>query len=479
MPPTRRSLLRRLAPLSVAVATAGCGGAPTPVPPWRDPPDDGADDTGGTTTPVDAPTRLAREWGFDDAVDLTTVGADPTGTEPIDDVVRSAVDSERLLYLPEGRYRLDETVVADGSEGVDRIGLVGENATVVPADGKDDVLFGFGAGSPVDAAYCKGITFDFSAENTGGRPLLARASDAVLIEDVTVRGEADVDQDLFRIDVTGSAGSGTVRRLRLPDGAPADTKVTGCEVGDDNRGDLSFLDCEIAGFPDNGLYADPPHGSVRVVGGSYRNNGVAGVRVNAPDGDAVIRGVHVRCDDADGAGENMRGIRLRGGRSVLVEDCFVELLEVTSSDGAITFASELGAATVRNCLIRVDTDGVNAIRIKSPAGETTSEGPFVCDSITVVGDASDGAAIEAAYRSGVSFRELCVHQSGGDRDGVNLASVDGEFVDSVVAVTGDPFVLSESRLDRRNVSVPDAPVAVGRSGQTCGDRDVGSNLDME
>ena len=468
---TRRSLLRRLGAVGTAAGVAGCGGSPIPVPSGSRSRDDR-----GTATPA-GPRRLAREWGFDDAVDLARVGADPTGEEPIDDVLRERIDDGRLLYLPSGTYRLAESI--DVSD-VRRVALVGDDATVVPPEGNDDVLFGFGWGSPVDAVFCRGITFDFTAPNTGGRPLLARAVDTVSIEDVTVRGEADVDQDLVRVDVTGSAGSGTVRRLRLPDGAPADTGVTGCEVGDDNRGDLTFADCEIAGFPDNGLYADPPQGSVRVIGGRYLNNGVAGVRIEAPDGEAIVRGVHVRCDDASGAGENMRGIRLRAGRSVLVEDCLVELLEVTSSDGGITFASELGAATVRNCRIRVDADGVNAVRMKSPASERTREGPFVCDSLTVVGDAAGGAAIEAANRSGVSFREVCLHQSGADRDGVSADRVDGEFVDSRIAVTGDPFVLSESRLDRRDVTIADGEVTSADAGSGgCVGGDIGSDVGDE
>ncbi|MFC7137890.1 hypothetical protein ACFQRB_18465 [Halobaculum litoreum] len=232
------------------------------------------------------------------------------------------------MYLPAGDYRIADSVSIGGAE---RVGLVGDDATIVPSEGNDDTIVSFGWPQPVERALFAGITFDFTAENTGGRPLLSRA-DNMLVEDVAVDGEADVDQDLFRVDVTDAGGQGIVRRLFLPDGAPPDTKVTGCEVGDDTRGDVSFIDCEIDRFPDNGLYANPPKGTVRVIGGKYKNNGVAGVRVEVAD-DAVVRGVHVRCDDATNGGANMRGIRLRAGRSVLVEDCLVEMMEVTSSDG--------------------------------------------------------------------------------------------------------------------------------------------------
>lgn len=469
----RRALLRRLAVLSAGVGLAGCGSVTDPGP--RE--DDTATPTeeATRTTERSTPRQLASEWGFDDVVDLVDAGADPTGETPIDDVFEDAVGAETLLYLPRGTYRLEGSVSADDAS---RIGLAGDGATVVPPDGNDDVLFGFGWSEPIDAAFCRGITFDFTAENTGGRPLLARANDAVLVEDVTVRGEADVEQDLVRVDVTGSGGSGMVRRLHLPDGAPGDTKVTGCEVGDSNRGDVSFVDCRIDGFPDNGLYANPPDGSVHVIGGRYRNNGIAGVRVEVDD-DAIVRGVHVRCDDAAGAGDNMRGIRLRAGHSVLVEDCVVEMLEVTSSDGGITFASELGGGTVRNCLIRVDADDVNGIRIKRAADAESQDGRFVCDSVTITGDASGGGAIQASDRTGLSFRDMCIHQPGADRDGLRADYVDGEFVDSRVSVTGDAFVLTDSRIDRRNVTVVDSTAEGDGDRTPCGAIDVGSDESID
>ncbi|MFC7098952.1 right-handed parallel beta-helix repeat-containing protein [Halobaculum marinum] len=474
----RRTLLRRLAALSVAAGLAGCGGPPDSDAATDRPPLPGRGDslTEASSTPTPSTSALlAEEWGFDTVTDVTDLGADPTGESPIDDILAEHAGPEELLYLPSGRYLIEETVSFAGDE---RIGIVGADATIVPPQGNDDTIVSFGWPEPVGNAVFAGITFDFSAEDTGGRPLLAKA-DNLLIEDVAVRGEADVNQDLFRVDVTDAEGSGMVRRLFLPDGAPPDTKVTGCEVGDDNRGDVSFVDCEIDRFPDNGLYANPPKGSVHVVGGLYENNGVAGVRIEVAD-DAVVRGVHVRCDDRTRGGVNMRGIRLRAGRSVVVEDCLVEMLEVTSSDGAITFASELQSATVRNCLIRVDAEDVNAIRMKSAANDASRAGPFVCESLTITGTAGSGAAIEASDREGVTFRDICIYQPGTDRDGIHADHVSGEFLDSSVSVTGYPFVLNESNLSRRNVSTREgiAESSEGDDG-SCGSGGIGSDLDRD
>jgi len=439
----RRSVLRALAGAS-AVAVAGCSTADTTT--TRE-----FTDRSHTSAPptVASDSAETRPWEFDSVVDLVEAGADPTGADPIDGVLDAAAAENALLVLPEGRYRVTGEFVPD----VSALGLLGRNATIVPGDGFDDTVLGLGYPEPMTDVFVAGLTFDFTASNTGGRPLLAKASDRVRVRDLTVRGAIDIDQDAFRFDVTDSDGTGVVERVSLPDGAPARFKNTGIEVGDDNAGDIDFRDCRVAGFPDNGLYADPPEGRVRVLGGTFLNNGVAGVRVEADD--ALVRGVHVRCDTAVG-GENMRGVWLRGGSGVVVEDSLVELLDVTESDGAVTFAAELESGTLRRSTIRVDADGVNAIRVKSAASEASRSGPFVVDTVTVTGSAAESTAVRAADRAGVQFRDLCIHGPGRNRAGFTVSDLTGTVANARIAVTGDAFDVEDSQFDRRDVTLLDA-----------------------
>jgi hypothetical protein len=405
------------------------------------------------------PADIADEWGFDRVVNLAAAGADQTGSRPTGDVFEDAFADGTLVYLPPGQYRLGRTVTVGRGA---RVGVVGENATIVPPDGFDSTLFGFGYPSPLSDFLFAGVTFDYRAENTGARPFFAKVDGKTVAREVTVRGRVDVPQDILRFDVTHPDGHARVERMRLPDGAVPGTGVTGIEVGSDNRGDLSFVDCEVAGFPDNGLYANPPEGRVEVRGGFYRNNGIANVRIETKDA-SLVRGVHVRCDDASNGGENMRGIRLRSGNSLLVEDCLVELLEVTSSDGAVVFSSELGSATVQNCQVRVDADGVNAIRIKSPGDGTepaAHRGPFRCENVVVTGSASEGAAVQAANRQGCEFVDLCVHQPGENRDGVVTEDVSGALRNAYISVTGTPLSFARSAISRDNVTTNRDPSAV-------------------
>lgn len=449
----RRRLLAGLGAASVSGFFAGCNEEDDATP---SPTDDEVSKR--TTTAKDSAgenwlTKIQREWGFDRIVNLEKRGVDTGGDSPIDDVINDVIDDGTLIYLPEGRYRIDDSIAADG---ISRLGIVGDGATIVPPDGFDQTILGLGWPNPGNVLLVEGIDFDFSADETGGRPILGKASDRVVLRDITVNGIADVDQDLVRIDVTGEDGTGLVERLMLPDGSDPDLKNNGCSVGDDNRGDLFFVDCHIEGFPDNGLYADPPVGSVAVHGGSYFNNGVAGVRIESSE-ESLVRGVHVRCDRDEG-GDNMRGIRLRAGSETVVEDCVVELMEVTSSDGAIVFSPELAAGTVRNCQVRVDADDINAIRIKSPNDDTPDDtGPFRFENIVITGNASGRSAIDAANRADCIFENICLHQTGDDRDGFVFHNADGKVLDSYVSVTGRPFRFRNSDITRRNVSVNRTP----------------------
>lgn len=448
----RRRVLTGLGAVATGSLLAGCEDT-TSDPPRTDTPTEtgGAPDPAGTTTETWL-TAIADDWGFDRIVDLGEQGADSKGGRAINDTIQEAMTDGTLVYLPPGRYRIEGPITTDG---IPSIGIVGKDATIVPPDGYSDIHVSFGWPSVGGEVLFAGIDFDITEEETGGRPLFVRADDRIVVRDVSVEGRAVDSNGLVRIDVTDEDGTGRVERLGLPDGAEPDAETTGCQVGDENRGDLAFVDCNIEGFPDNGLYADPPEGSVAVLGGTYRDNNVASVRVET-SAESVVRGVHVRCDTNDG--ENMRGIRLRAGSNITVEDCVVDLRRVPSSDGGIVFASELAAGTVRNCRINVDADDVTAIRIKPPNENTPEDtGPFRFENVVVTGNAAGGSAIDASDREDCLFQNLCVHQTGDDRDGFRFTRVEGELADSFVSVPGNPFEFTNSSIARRNVTVDNSP----------------------
>ena len=434
-----------------AAGLAGCGGGSPD--PWNGSPPEARPGLGAT----------ADAWGFDEVVDLVDAGADPTGTKPLGPVLDEAAGDGTLLYLQPGRYHLEETWYYPEFSS---FGIVGDRATIVPPQGFDSQLLVLGVPGKASRVLVEGLRFDLSAKRTGARPVAARVDDELVLRDVTVRGRQDVDTDTVRVDVASPDGVGLVERLRLPDGSVSTWPITGCEIGDDTNGDISFVDCRIEGFSDNGLYADPPKGRVRVLGGYYANNEVASVRVNAGPG-SLVRGVHVRCDTAREGFLNMRGIRLRGGRDVLVEDCLVEMLEVSASDGAVVFSPQQRSGTVRDCRIRVDADGVNAIRIKEPNGGLLDggDGPILIENVVITGNAATGPAVMASDRDNCVFDGVCLHQPGNERGGVRAHRVNGAIRNSYLAATDYPYRLLSSDVKLADVDVRklavDAPPAPG------------------
>ena len=433
---------RRTFLAAAASGTLGLAGCGTNAPgPWEEPTPQGRPE-------LDA---IADAWGFEEVVDLEERVEGPLVDRDLADVLAAAAGDGRLLYLPPGRYRLGRTWFFPEFSS---FGLVADGATIVPPKGFDGQLLTLGTPGRGSRLLVSGLEFDFRAPETGGRPIVARVDDKLAIRDVTVRGRQDVDSDMVRVDVANPDGTGRVERLHMPDGGVSRYPITACEVGSDTRGDISFVDCRIEGFPDNGLYANPPRGRVRVLGGYYANNNIASVRVNADPG-SLVRGVHVRCDEARNGFQNMRGIRLRGGNDITIEDCLVEMLEVSSSDGAVTFSSQLESATLRNSRIRVDADGVNAIRIKQPPRGAIlgGGGSFTVENVLVSGTAATGAAIQASHRDDCVFDGLCVYQPGRDRGAVYAQQVTGAIRNSYLAVTNAPYRFRNSNIELSDVSV--------------------------
>lgn len=392
------------------------------------------------TTPREPPrptttAQLPYADRFSSIVDVSAAGADTSGERPVNDLLSDLAEDDTLLYLPQGRYHLDEAFVLHEFTNV---GIVGDDATIVPPEGYSDIMFAIGQPGTARGFLIDGITFDYRAEETGGRPLFVKVDDGLLVRDVTVTGSQDVDEELMRFDVSSPSGSGLVERVRMPHGATVGMEATGCYVGETNRGDLTFRDCHVAGFPDNGLYAEPPEGKIRVIGGLYENNDTSNVRVG---GEGLIRGVHVRCDSAPETFENMRGIRLREGGGTVIEDCFVEFLDVTSSDGAIAISTEMNSATIRNTEIRIDTDYVAAILGKSPR-RGDGDQSIRCENVHIRGAAAEASTVRVEGRDGCVFEGMSIEQTGANRDGIELVdSVENFIRNTRIDVSEDPVQL--------------------------------------
>lgn len=436
-----------------SAALAGCGGLPfgPSSPTERESPRTAASPAGDTpggpavTEPArPGPLRFADR--FERSVDLSRVGADLAGNEPIGGLLREHAADNTMLYFPRGRYYLEDPwAFVDFSN----FGLVGDEAVIVPEDGAHETFIGLGEAGRAEGLVLSGLTFDFRADRTGGRPVEVRVDDGLLVDGLRVVGRQDVEHDLLRFDVTGEDGRGVVRRLDLRDGGVSKYRITGAYVGDTSRGTITFEDCRIEGFPDNGLYASSAVGPVRVIGGYYANNGISNVRVG---GRGLVRGVHVRCDDASRGFSNMRGIRLDNGGTARIEDCDVEMLQVTDSNGALTLSPWMASAVVRNTRIQVDADRVDAIWAKQPADGLEGEPSLDVRDVDVVGSAAGGPTVQVDGRDNTRLVRLRVRQTGEDRDGILLQRSENNLIqDTSIDVTGVPLRLEDATAQTRNV----------------------------
>ncbi len=408
-----------------------------------------------------------------DAIDITNHGADPTGEQSIHSVLEAVAEDGETIYFPRGEYALDQTW---SFEGFEQFSMVGHEATIVPTEGFDTHLIRLSSREGPASLQFEGFVFDLTAPNTGGRLLDAQIHSELVVRDLAVEGSSDGGPNLFRLDVTDSDGSGLVEQLSAPDGAVGGSTISGCYVGNRNRGDLRFVDCHIEGFPDNGLYADPPGGRMVVEGGYYANSGISNVRVRAG---SLVENVHVRCDNASEGFENMRGIRLTNynpepeAPPAVVSNCTVEMVDVSSSDGAIELSSDLTAAEIYDTQIRTDVDGVPALRAKAPAdsfAETDSANGFHCENVQITGSAATDSAVYIVDRNSCVFDNLCVHQTGTNRDGIELLRSDNNSVqNSYFNISGEPVVLRESTSEISSLRTqPLETDGVSQTGWECG-----------
>lgn len=382
------------------------------------------------------------------------LGMDPTGQEPIDGILDKHIASNTKLEFPQGEYRITD-LTFDFGNGLHDFGMVGvEPGATIILDTADDVTPSEGAywlslgGKGSTNLLYQGLRHDVGSASEAPRMQLI-VDDGLLVRDVLHRGSHDGSQGPFLFGVRTETGSGRVQNLRAPDGAPDGSGAVGLFVEMNTTGDLTFRNCRLAGFPNNGLYqSSKSTGTVRVVGGQYRNNNISNVRLAGPGG--VVKDCCVIVDDPHSDPSfptNMRGIWLLG-RGSTVNNCDVSLTADTVSDGAIVVAGT-GTHAIRNSRIEVDTNDTAAMYASKP---DTTPSPIRCSNVQVTGDAAHtrngypgSAALRTFGRPKSVFESCCVDQTRADRDGVLLQySNRSRVANCTFDVTGDPIILDHS-----------------------------------
>ena len=455
----RRSYLRAAGSAALAATLAGCGG-------WG--PDDEttrsettADET--DRTPTTETTTGSKESApsqnlvdrFGTVVNLAEEGASTSADEPINALLDKHAGDDTLLYFPPGRYRLREWRLG----GHDNLGVVGDNAVLVPPDGMQNYWLQW---SDLRNFLCSGFVLDGRGKNVAPVNHITVSGGKSVVRNVALRGHRRVPRSGFEIAVTNPDAELLFEKVRAPDGS---TAGNGIYTFPRSVGKLTLKDCVVEHWAE-GLYASPHSGPLEVLGGYYANNGIDQVRVGGGPNGAVVRNVTVRVDNPKQADSkpNMRGIWMEEGGNMRVQNCDVELTDVTGtySDGAIVIGQQSGAATIENTRIRVDVDAP-AIQVQHPIdsmkGQTMPSMESLPESVTltcrdvrIAGNAPSGTAVLAEGRNGCVFENVCIQQREGSRDGIRVVDAkDCAVRDSTIAVSGDAIITEGASVKTSNV----------------------------
>lgn len=398
------------------------------------------------------PDRLANTFG--DVKNVVEAGADPTGTKSINGVLEDLRADDTLLYFPPGKYYMDEQFRFTGFE---RLGLYGDDATLVPANYYDNAdgkhkLFRLGTHyAPGDTIVVENFSVDFTAPDTGVRAFECVANDDLQVRDVTVDGRHDSGMwGPGRFVVRDPNGSGVVERFAARDGGEWSENTpsagdlwrgpSGIICNTFNEGEVTFEDCELGGFPDNGLYAGGSKGRVVVDGGHYANSNGNNVRVGGPD--ALVTGVTVTVDETSPEASAHRGIRLQGTDGATVEHTNVHIgVPVEGSTGivvmdgctgqtdimhssvtmdgdefnhAITVSPDASRVRIYDCDIEQQTDGGCAVKLD---GTGADDEWAMLAQVRITGSPTNKWNRAAIYneRDNVEFRAVTVDQTGGSK----------------------------------------------------------------
>lgn len=406
---------------------------------------------------------------FDSVVDVVDAGGDPNGEEPITPVLeRNARSDNTLVYFPPGEYRMDRRF---RHTGFTNYGIIGNDAVIVPESYEDfndlgrnaHMLFMLGTASdPGRGLLFQNLTIDQTAKGTGARVIQTEVEDGLRVRHINIKGFHDTGSHgpgLFHI--TNENGYGLVREFKAPDGgayannAPGNIGnfhlgPTGIMMGKAHKGTLWFRDCELGGFPDNGLYDSVGPGRCIIDGGVFRNSNVASIRLGGKDSE--VRDVKIIVDESRPEDSNQRGIRMDHGDDLAIRNTDIYLESPTGHAITASGRSPAGPQTlsIEGSSITIEGEGGAGIVLYGGSGETEirdvdiqmsvarqalviqphdieTPGRVLVHNVSISGgaDGSRGREAIVCRRDGTEFRNLDLHQTGGAyRQGLGIRADD-------------------------------------------------------
>lgn len=422
----------------------------------EDPPDDDPDED-----PPEAEIPHADE--FETVIEAVQEGADPDGEQPVNFLFEENTDDSTLFAFGPGTYRIEPFAIQNRTQiGLTRSGE--EKPKFIPAAG------GCRGGHPyiffdrVRDLLLDGIDLDFRDSESGG-PIHFFLDGDSTVSDVMLRGTCSNQFGLVRIEVRDPSGSALIENFEARN-VQKDNSLTGIFVSRNHAGEATFKNCQLDDFSDNGLYASAPggpnghDGTVKVLGGTYRNNNIANVRLGSTG--SVAENVTIRVDsEPPGWGQlNTRGIRLRNKADQTIRNCEITYEESAAfSFGAVVFHAASGSGLVTDTEIRIERPEIPAVRAFSP--ENPDDGSPVLENVSITGAATDGVIADIEGRDETVFRNCTIEQSASNRRGIRFRNSQDCLIEGcTLEVNKEPVIL-----DNASVSVVDSTIATAEDEQ--------------
>lgn len=388
---------------------------------------------------------------------VSDLGVDNTGETAIDSDLKPHLNNATRLEFPDGRYRIDQLVLYKLQ---DFHMVATGDATLVPGDYPTDGDVWIGGGAVRNLRF---VGFDIDSRNAGPK-IAFGASDGLLVRDITKYGKHTTHKPAFILSITDKDGSGLVERLRANDGDVFTDKVGAVGVYSGGKGTLTFKDCEIANWGDNGVYASNASGPIQVDGGTYMNNNISQVRVSSPG--SYIRDTTIRADRDRSKCINMRGAWVCSGSGpVEVDNCDITMLRGEGGGGIVT-SFDGGSVNIRNTRVHVEsgytkvgTNGsrtANGILFDEPTG-ISDPGSSLIENTSVTGGGAYGSAIRL-IRGDTAIKNSCINQTGTGRNGIRFNGDESGYAvsDTNINVTDSALVRNGASVSTSNLSFDDS-----------------------
>lgn len=407
---------------------------------------------------------------FDRVVDaVDDLGLDPTGSEPIDGVLESALANGALVEFPAGDYRVTREISVGTTSGILGLGDDRSGVRFVPDRGLSSIWLRF---SKPDAFLVENVTLDRRDDYDTSIGMMGNVRSNLQIHEVEYTGWTPSGPQMLVCNVLDPDGElvadgfyrlGPTRFEKYP-GSSLDIYI-----GTASEATHTLRNLEIHNGSESAIYAGKAPGPVHVEDSYFKNCVHTAVRVAGKDSWVKRTTVIMDTNDWDPRNEVVEStydgnVRIQLNRGIwtqtykhekagpLVEDCDVIVKNAPGAISGIHNVGDSGGIRIRNTRVQCDEDDAKPIYIAEEWNHDVMNPPYYAqiENVSVTGTCSDNPAILVENRDGTTIKNCCIDLPN-SRGIVFNGTQDGLVEDSNISTGGEATVFNDARVEIVNV----------------------------